>query len=1657
MKVKMADDEVKKTGGQVDELCLALIDAANDKQPEVRQMIMTSLHELGKKQPEMVLSTIKGYLVKHQKLSQGHRVVLLKSASKVIEDTLSTLSLGLGKQMIKLASAEMTKSKDVEPDWQTAASEVFVALGKRFDHEVMAELLEKLAPGSLPHYFVVQTLASFSSSNPFGVVPFLKDILGRMLPMMGMAKQDNLKWVIANSLARFCESIVDYVANVENAPYPDITIDRFYGEISAAFDVLFNVWIKSNEAKIRLAVVDAVGHMTLIMANEKLEEQLPRLLPGITNLYKRHTEHYLITQGLCLVLEASCKDGGAILNPLIDNLLGGLHNMACNLPDYSNPVSVKNHNEVLRCFSVLTPTFSNRVIDFLLQKLEMNNEKPRIASLAIIKHLINSSGSYLENKEEQIITGVQILFNDHNLKVRHMFAQCITAMAHHRYLELEGGHKLVEFIVRQCAVSDEEKTQRPTDVDAISPQAMQKMCENILYLFTTTVDVMEPVLWPYLLECLVPESFTRAMSPLCRCICHLATKKREEQAADFDIDFEVKTNIPRPVAMISRLLVMTGCPLPGGGRGGYALKLLKALSLILQPTLVEMWNTVIPKLIQYLEENSDDKENWNQKAWEDLVLKFVSKSLDEVDSEEWVCCLSAEMAAQIPLYTQLSEEKNFLFKCLGVALNKVKNKDFVQKHLNIMFSSVKHSSQVEREGCAIGIGFSAGTNLDQVLYKLEQVSKNEMTKKSSGILSFMKDKSDSDTERIKSTVMLCYGYTVMYAPPGLITSRLETSIFRVISRHYGNVKDVHVKQNLIRATELIGKALEPSRLQQPEFVFTKRQELVNHMLAYMKAEPASVITTETRALAMDACASLTKLNPRFTDAEVFDIVKTSTDSVFAVRVGDRPMSPPGKHNKDDIDHDKDPNTLLKHAIESLQRLLKEILLQDPVTPTLENILKHIQDPWLITAFGVERERAVDTILSLLQTFRDNMLLTVGGKPNSFVMAGPLLARLIPRCTDPVIAIRQTAVDCVQCVLRIAARFEGYSLESKDELVDALPTLKQRAAEDDANILFSVASDLSKVVAKKLQSDFLSSFVQTLLEGLTDCQSHSASGSCVVLNSIVRIRGQELKKDVGFIVKNIHPKLEHITHVQTRTGTLRVFRTLASHHLVPVITALLDFPLPYDQQVLDIWRTMAGETNLALSIFDYVLDLSLRSLPYQEKPKPKHKKETIRVASIQPVAITCGLTEMFRSEETEGVVQEHFPRLFAMTLLRLGTSVGLLPPEPPQSSGKDKHKGPKVEPLGTALECIQELIVRCKYDTLRQLIEKEDGWALFEDDKTFPDGVVVIARALCKAAPQQVPKVVEQLNPSLSSVYDAQRIVVAAFFAELIDQKCGGKAVSVVEILMNSLLSRLVDSSHVVRKFCIRGLGNISSVDDSQLEKYSTTILSAMMAGMDDKDDMEDEITLESMSGLAKILAKLDENNVRQILINICLRIRPCFEKDKDAVRAAAFTLFGKLSRFGDGPSKAPFLEQVHTNLISVLLHLNEEDDVIKACKGCLRSIAPLMGSESINKMFQTHLLEEGHLHYGEFMNDLSRLIIVDFSDKISFYVMGCVSFYKSSRDDIKANAALFTGFILGNLPEERRNEISKDHVCGALILLLRDPSPQVRCKAAEAMSLLYDY
>lgn len=48
---------------------------------------------------------------------------------------------------------------------------------------------------------------------------------------------------------------------------------------------------------------------------------------------------------------------------------------------------------------------------------------------------------------------------------------------------------------------------------------------------------------------------------------------------------------------------------------------------------------------------------------------------------------------------------------------------------------------------------------------------------------------------------------------------------------------------------------------------------------------------------------------------------------------------------------------------------------------------------------------------------------------------------------------------------------------------------------------------------------------------------------------------------------------------------------------------------------------------------------------------------------------------------------------------------------------------------------------------------------------------------------------------------------------------------------------------------------------------------------------------------------------------------------------------------------------------------------LQTCKGALREIGPFLGAEKINDAFQKLLKDDVGLHYGEFMNNLSKLMV----------------------------------------------------------------------------------
>lgn len=46
------------------------------------------------------------------------------------------------------------------------------------------------------------------------------------------------------------------------------------------------------------------------------------------------------------------------------------------------------------------------------------------------------------------------------------------------------------------------------------------------------------------------------------------------------------------------------------------------------------------------------------------------------------------------------------------------------------------------------------------------------------------DRSDNEVEKIKSTLILCYGYVAMYAPKELVLSRIEADILKNVFQYF---------------------------------------------------------------------------------------------------------------------------------------------------------------------------------------------------------------------------------------------------------------------------------------------------------------------------------------------------------------------------------------------------------------------------------------------------------------------------------------------------------------------------------------------------------------------------------------------------------------------------------------------------------------------------------------------------------------------------------------------------------------------------------------------------------------------------------------------------------------------------------------------------------
>lgn len=139
-------------------------------------------------------------------------------------------------------------------------------------------------------------------------------------------------------------------------------------------------------------------------------------------------------------------------------------------------------------------------------------------------------------------------------------------------------------------------------MDDCTNDQLRSSAENILTLFSTTVENMHQILWPSLFEYFINIDYNRSLNQLCKNLAYISEIKRSTEAPDFIIDFSSHINLPKPYDILARMIITCGVPLNGKiNRGLNTLQLMKNISPNISSSIVDLWNNVVPKLIANLE------------------------------------------------------------------------------------------------------------------------------------------------------------------------------------------------------------------------------------------------------------------------------------------------------------------------------------------------------------------------------------------------------------------------------------------------------------------------------------------------------------------------------------------------------------------------------------------------------------------------------------------------------------------------------------------------------------------------------------------------------------------------------------------------------------------------------------------------------------------------------------------------------------------------------------------------------------------------------------------------------------------------------------------------------------------------------------------------
>ncbi|KHG30714.1 HEAT repeat-containing 7A [Gossypium arboreum] len=1649
-----------------------LVSSLADESPMVREASMASLKDISPLNPLLVLDCCSA-------VSRGGRrrfgnmagvfQVMAFGVRALDKNDIDASYIG---KLAKIATAEIISSKELNADWQRAAASLLVAIGSHLPDLMMEEIFLHLSGPSSALAAMIQILADFASADALQFAPRLKGVLSRVLPILGNVR-DAQRPIFANAFKCWCQAVWQYNVDFPSNSLIDGDVMSF---LNSAFELLLRVWAASRDLKVRVSSVEALGQMVGLITRTQLKTALPRLIPTILELCKKDQDIALIaTSSLYNLLNVSLlsetgppllefEELTVILSTLLPVIC--MDNDGKEHSDFS--VGLKTYNEVQRCFLTVGSIYPEDLFSFLLNKCRLKEEPLTFGALCVLKHLLPRSSEAWHNKRPLLVDAVKSLLEEQSLGIRKALSELIVVMASHCYLVGPTAELFVEYLVRHCALSEQDRIDLESSqakVGLICPTELRAICEKGLLLLTITIPEMEHVLWPFLLKMIIPRAYTGAVAMVCRCIAELCRYRSSFNNNMLD-DCKDRSDIPNPEELFARLVVLLHNPLVREQRATQILTVLCYLAPMFPRNINLFWQDEA-----YVSDPEDLKLDPSyQETWDDMIINFLAESLDVIQDTDWVISLGNAFTKQYALYTPDDEHSALLHRCLGILLQKVNDRAYVRGKIDWMYKQANITIPTNRLGLAKAIGLVAASHLDTVLDKLKNILDNVGQ---SIFQSYRTEESDD----VHAALALMYGYAARYAPSMVIEARIDALVGTNMLSKLLHVRHPTAKQAVITAIDLLGRAVINAAENGAPFPLKRRDQLLDYILTLMGRDESddfadsSLELLRTQALALNACTTLVSVEPKLT-IETRNRVMKATLGFFALP--------------------NDPIGVINPLIDNLITLLCAILLTSGEdgrsrAEQLLHILRQI-DQYVSSHVDYQRRRGCLAVYEMLVKFR---MLCVSGYcalgcrgscthskqidrtlhgnfsnlPSAFVSPsrealslGDRVIMYLPRCADTDSEVRKLSAQILDQLFSISLSLPkplGSSVGGDIELCygalssleDVIAILRSDSSIDPSEVFNRIVNSVCILLTKDELVDTLHGCMPAICNRI----KQSAEGAILAVIEFVTKRGAELSEaNISRTAQSLLSAAGHVTEKQLRLEVLGAISSLSENTNEKVVFNEVLTAAARDIVTKDISRLRGGwsmqdafhafSQHIVLSVLFLEHLISVLNQTRVTKSDPGKGENSILLSETQLAdeilqAAIFALTAFFRGGGKVGkrAVEQRYSSVLAALILQFGKCHGLA------NSGQHEPLRALLTAFQAFCECVGDLEMGKILARDSEQNEKEKWINLIGD----------LAGCISMKRPKEVENLCKIFTKSLNLQENFQREAAAAALSEFVCYSSGFS--STLEEMVEVLCRHVSDESPTVRCLCLRGLVKIPSV---HIYQHTTQVLGVILALL---DDLDESVQLTAVSCLLMILETSPKDAVEPILLNLSVRLRNLQISMNVKMRADAFAAFGALSNYGIGAHKDAFLEQIHATLPRLILHLHDDDLAVRyACRNTLKRFAPLMEIEGLLALFDSHRINSDHRSaYEDFVRDFTRQFVQHLSSRVDTFMASTIQALNAPWPIIQANAIYVSSSILSLSDDPNILALYHAQVFGMLVgKMSRSADAVVRARSSLAFSLL---